>query len=203
MRVAMRASTRLVSPGSAFGSNTTIGNPRSTAASIIGPAAYPPTPSAATNRCLLRIENESHIAGTSFAVLRASFIPPMPLSPAERIVSSGNPASGTRRASIPRCVPTNTTSLSPSRDIHSRATARAGNTWPPVPPPAINSFNLRCPESSRSQAFRGAGVPPAILHYVATGKTAGGTPAPQNDLIRLPANIQQNAGGQQHHQQAR
>ncbi len=44
MRVAMRASTRLVNPGSAFGSNTTVGNPRSTAASIIGPAAYPPTP---------------------------------------------------------------------------------------------------------------------------------------------------------------
>src|SRR5258708_8241903 len=147
MRVAMRASTRLVNPGSAFGSNTTVGNPRRTAASIIGPAAYPPTPNAAANRCLPRIENESHIAGTSFAVLRASFIPPIPFSPAERIVSRGNPASGTRRASIPRCVPTNETSLSPSRDIHSRAIARAGNTWPPVPPPAINNFKLRCPES--------------------------------------------------------
>ena len=37
MRVTMRASTRLVNPGSAFGSNTTVGNPRRTAASIIGP----------------------------------------------------------------------------------------------------------------------------------------------------------------------
>jgi hypothetical protein len=31
-----------------------------------------------------------------------------------------------------------------------------------VPPPAINSFNLRCPESSRSQAFRSAGETPAL-----------------------------------------
>ena len=75
--------------GSAFGSNSTLGNPRNTAASIMGPAAYPPTPSAAANRCLRRIANESHIAGASFAVLRASLIPPMPFSPAERMVSSG------------------------------------------------------------------------------------------------------------------
>ena len=39
MRVAMRARTRLVKPGSAFGSKMTLGIRRSHAASIIGPAA--------------------------------------------------------------------------------------------------------------------------------------------------------------------
>ena len=58
------------------------------------------------------------------------------------IVSSGSPACGTSRASIPRSVPTNTTPLSPSlpRRSHSFATASAGKTCPPVPPPAINKF---------------------------------------------------------------
>src|SRR5690242_19140255 len=41
---------------------------------------------------------------------------------------------------MPRCVPTKTTSLVSSRLSHSRATAIAGITWPPVPPPAINNF---------------------------------------------------------------
>src|SRR4029077_20359800 len=64
----------------------------------------------------------------------------IPLSPAERISSSLSPASGTSRDSIPRCVPTKTTSLVSSRLSHSRATAIAGITWPPVPPPAISNF---------------------------------------------------------------
>ena len=146
-RVTMPANTRLVNPGSAFGSNTTVGMPRKTAASIIGPAAYPPTPNAAANLWRCRIVKESHIAGASFARFRANFIPPIPLRPAERMVSSGNPASGTSRASIPRWVPTITTSLSSPRAIHSRATASAGKTCPPVPPPAISSFKFLCPAS--------------------------------------------------------
>src|SRR5690349_18246642 len=65
---------------------------------------------------------------------------PMPLRPADRINSSLKPASGTSRDSIPRCVPTKTTSLFSSRLSHSRATAIAGITWPPVPPPAMSNF---------------------------------------------------------------
>ncbi len=162
----MCASTRFVNPGSAFGSKTTVGKPRSTAASIMGPAAYPPTPSAATNLCLRRIEKESSIAGASFATLRTSLIPPIPFSPAERIVSSGNPASGTRRDSIPRCVPTITTFLSAPREIHSRATASAGNTWPPVPPPAISNFELLVFAASAA-----ASVPGSFTASVTTSVT--------------------------------
>src|SRR5438309_5268045 len=50
---------------------------------------------------------------------------PIPLRPAERINSSLRPASGTSRDSIPRWVPTKTTSLLLSRLSHSHATAIA------------------------------------------------------------------------------
>src|SRR3989441_11549113 len=69
--------------------------------------------------------------------------PPLPFRPPTRSVSSGSPACGTNFISIPRCVPTSTTSLSVPRDIHSLAIAIAGNTWPPVPPPAMSSFIAR------------------------------------------------------------
>src|SRR5271165_622731 len=69
-----------------------------------------------------------------------SVIPPLPFNPATRRVSSGNPAAGTRRISMPRCVPTRTTSRSLPRESHSWAMAMAGKTWPPVPPPAMSSF---------------------------------------------------------------
>jgi hypothetical protein len=64
----------------------------------------------------------------------------MPFNPATRIVSSGSPVCGTSLASIPRSVPTITTLRTPcgSRRNHSLATASAGKTWPPVPPPAIS-----------------------------------------------------------------
>src|SRR5438309_10088321 len=70
---------------------------------------------------------------------------PIPLRPAERISSSLRPASGTRRDSIPRCVPTKMTSLFSSRRSHSRATAIAGITWPPVPPHDISNFKPPLP----------------------------------------------------------
>jgi hypothetical protein len=116
----------LVKPGSAFGSKITLGMPRSQVASIIGPAAYPPTPKAATGRCLLRIENASMVPGTSIDRFFARVSPPLPFSPAARNVSSGSPACGTSFISIPRSVPTSTTSLSLPRDSHSRAIAMAG-----------------------------------------------------------------------------
>src|SRR3979490_1017920 len=65
-RVHTPATTLFVNPGSAFGSKTTVGSPRKTAASIIGPAAYPPTPSAAANLWRRRIREEAPLAGGGF-----------------------------------------------------------------------------------------------------------------------------------------
>src|SRR6266478_460836 len=171
MRLEILASTRLVKPGSALGSKMTLGTPLSQVASIIGPAAYPPTPKAATGLCLRSTVNASARPGPSIARFLTSVPPPLPLSPATRSVSSGSPACGTSFISIPRCVPTSTTSRSVPRDIHSRAMASAGKTWPPVPPPAISSF---MPYARSPCRLRG--------------------------LLR---NIQEHAGGQQHHQQTR
>src|ERR1700730_4030038 len=104
--------------------------------------------------------------GTSMARFFSSVTPPLPFRPAARRVSSGRAAWGTSFISNPRCVPTSTTSLSLPLDNHSRATAIAGKTWPPVPPPAIKSFTRLC-------------------------------------FFHLLANVEEHAGGQQHHQQAR
>src|SRR5882757_8220397 len=144
MRLESFASTRLVKPGSALGSKITLGMARIHVASIIGPAAYPPTPNAATGLCLLRMRIASSRPGPRIARFFASVAPPLPLSPAARSVSSGSPAWGTSFISIPRCVPTSTTSLSLPLDNHSRAIAIAGKTCPPVPPPAIKSFTRLC-----------------------------------------------------------
>src|SRR5579883_1319363 len=98
---------------------------------------------------------------------------PMPFKPAERISSSFSPASGTSRDSIPRFVPTKITSLLRSRLSHSRATAIAGITCPPVPPPAINNFKPRFAWLT-TQCF-----------------------------TRLLANIQKHAGSQKHDEKTR
>src|SRR5580704_15115443 len=166
MRFESLARARLVKPGSALGSKMTLGMPRIHVASIIGPAAYPPTPNAATGLCLLRMRIASSRPGPRIARFFASVAPPFPLSPAARRVSSGSPAWGTSFISIPRCVPTSTTSLSLPLDNHSRAIAIAGKTCPPVPPPAIRSFT-------------------------------------RLGFFRLLADVQEHAGGQQHHQQTR
>src|SRR5215470_7180436 len=175
IRLERRASTLLVNPGSAFGSKITLGMPRSQVASIIGPAAYPPTPKAATGRCLRTIEKASIVPGPSIKKFFTSVRPPLPLSPAARRVSSGSPAWGTSFISMPRCVPTSTTSLSLPRESHSRAIAMAGNTWPPVPPPAISSFMIRI----RARILR------------------------RSSVGRLLRDIQQHSRSQQHHQQTR
>ena len=54
--------------------------------------------------------------------------------------STGMPSAGTSRASMPRCVPSQT--MSNPRRLRTRAVASAGNTCPPVPP-AITSATLR------------------------------------------------------------
>src|SRR5947207_12746280 len=117
-----------------------LGTPPNHVASIIGPAAYPPTPKAATGLCLRNTRRASNVAGSNIVKFLNKVVPPLPLSPATRRVSSGRPACGTSFISIPRSVPTSTTSLSFPRASHSRAMASAGKTCPPVPPPAISNF---------------------------------------------------------------
>src|SRR5579885_3074364 len=60
---------------------------------------------------------------------------PTRFNPPIRTRSNGKPSAGTRRASSPRSVPTKIASWPRCRS--SRATASAGITWPPVPPPAM------------------------------------------------------------------
>src|SRR5580704_4387593 len=129
----------------------------------------------------------------SMAVFFRSFRPPMPFRPATRMVASGRPACGTNLDSSPCSVPTITTSLffistaavggapgSP-RLSHSRATAMAGNTWPPVPPPAMSNFieSLIVARSLR----RACGARRSLLG------------------LRVLADVEEHAGGQEHHQQ--
>src|SRR5882724_1378382 len=93
--------------------------------------------------CFRSTRRASSIAGTSIDIFFKSVAPPLPFSPATRSVSSGSPACGTSFISIPRCVPTSTTSLPIPLESHSRAIAIAGKTCPPVPPPAISNFTWR------------------------------------------------------------
>src|SRR6266576_1543269 len=154
----------------------TLGTRPNQVASNMGPAAYPPTPNAATGWCLRNTRRASSIAGASMAKFLSSVAPPLPFKPATRNVSSGSPACGTSFISIPRSVPTSRTSLSLPLESHSCAIASAGKTCPPVPPPAIRSFTwlahcsyFRCPLRNSQQppesvrrAQRGAHSSPAI-----------------------------------------
>src|SRR6185369_15501815 len=151
----------------------------------------PPTPNAATGRCLRSTRTASSSPGPSIARFLISVAPPLPLRPATRNVSSGSPACGTSFISNPRCVPTSTTSLSLPRDNHSFAMAIAGKTCPPVPPPAINNFTANVPAVSARR------VPPLALASHPTGV------ASPLRLVGLLRNIQQHARCQQHDQQAR
>src|ERR1700688_775900 len=187
IRVEIRASVLLVNPGSALGAKITLGIPRIQVVSNIGPAAYPPTPNAAIGLCFLNTREASSMAGASLKRFFSSVLPPLPFSPATRSVSSGSPAGGTSFISIPRVVPTSTTSLSLPRDNHSRAIAIAGKTCPPVPPPAINSFT---PMSHKPTSHKTYSLP---LPLLLDGSLLGG----------LLTDIQEHTSCQQHHQQTR
>ncbi len=69
--------------------------------------------------------------------VRIFLVAPTRFSPPISIHSMGNPAAGTRLASIPSRVPTKSTSWPRERSF--RATASAGITCPPVPPPAMRN----------------------------------------------------------------
>src|ERR1700681_708417 len=187
IRLEMRANDLLVNPGSALGSKITLGIPRIQVVSNIGPAAYPPTPNAATGLCFLNTRAASSMAGASLKRFFSSVPPPLPFNPATRSVSSGSPACGTSFISIPRVVPTSTTSLSVPRDNHSRAIAIAGKTCPPVPPPAINSFTPMSHKPTPHKTSSGA-----------SSSLLGGSL-----LSRLLTDIQEHASCQEHHQQTR
>src|SRR6266850_4285961 len=194
MRAEIRASTLFVNPGSAFGSKMMLGTRPSQVASIIGPAAYPPTPKAATGLCLRNTRRASSIAGANLAKFLSSVAPPFPFKPATRSVSRGSPACGTNFISIPRSVPTSTTSLSLPLASHSRAIASAGKTCPPVPPPAISNFTGNAlAEQGRSIPTRSGPVPRPY-------KDDSSRPRSLRCLLR---NIQEHTGGQQHDQQTR
>src|SRR5579872_3303014 len=60
--------------------------------------------------------------------------------PRIRTVASAKPASGTTRSSGPPALPTRSTEPSGLSARNARATASAGNRWPPVPPPVIKSL---------------------------------------------------------------
>src|SRR5882762_4583481 len=132
----------------------TFGTRPSQVASNMGPAAYPPTPNAATGLCLRKTRCASSIAGASIAIFLNSVAPPLPFKPATRSVSSGSPACGTSFISIPRSVPTSRTSLSFPLESHSCAIASAGKTCPPVPPPAISNFTWRVRSSRFGRLLR-------------------------------------------------
>src|SRR6266851_5772503 len=191
IRVEILASTRFVKPGSAFGSKMTLGTRPSQVASNMGPAAYPPTPNAATGLCLRKTRRASSIAGASIAKFLSSVAPPLPFKPATRSVSNGSPACGTSFISIPRCVPTNTTSLSLPLESHSCAMASAGKTCPPVPPPAISNFTGSALAEQRRSMLR---------HY---NRNSPGVSLLPSRFCRLLRNIQKHSGGQQHDQQTR
>src|SRR6202521_1321548 len=191
IRAEILASTLFVKPGSAFGSKMTLGTRPSQVANNMGPAAYPPTPSAATGLCLRNTRRASIIAGTSIARFRSSVAPPLPFKPATRSVSSGSPACGTSFISIPRCVPTSTTSLSFPLESHSCAMASAGKTCPPVPPPAISNF------TGRALAEQGRNM---LRPY---NRNSPGMAQIPSCLCRLLRNIQKHTSGQQHDQQTR
>src|ERR1700688_4817563 len=132
--------------------------------------------------CVLNTRAASSMAGASLNRFLSSVLPPLPFSPATRSVSSGSPACGTSFISIPRVVPTSTTSLSLPRDHHSRAIAIPRKTCPPVPPPAINSFTPISRKPTSHKRFSGASL-----------SLFGG----------LLTDIQEHASCQQHYQQTR
>src|SRR6266436_2689090 len=104
--------------------------------------------------CLRSTRNASTSPGPSIVRFFSNVAPPLPFRPATRSVSSGSPACGTSFISIPRCVPTSTTSLSVPLERHSWAIASAGKTCPPLQPPAISNFTWRVRSSCLCRLLR-------------------------------------------------
>jgi hypothetical protein len=86
------------------------------------------------------MRRDCHIARGTRRRPRAAPNAPTVFKPLASINSSGQPSLGHTRASMPRAVPTNSTSAAASRAFTSSAIATPGNRCPPVPPPAMSSF---------------------------------------------------------------
>src|ERR1041384_2512971 len=79
---------------------------------------------------------------------------PLPFKPFTGISSSGKPAAGTARTSMPCAVPMNKTSVIASRLLNSCATASPGKRCPPVPPPATITRTSFSPARQSEQHSR-------------------------------------------------
>jgi len=164
----------------------------------MGPAAYPPTPNAATGFvfCVIRARGHRAFAGASIAIfldqlLGAAFAL-QGRRRARRFPSGQAPACGTSFISNPRVQFPTSTNV-PFRFLFGKPISRANcqrgkKTCPPVPPPAIKSFTVDAiPRAGGSGMLRPlqTEIPQAV--------------ALVSSRFRRPLrNIQQNASSQQH-----
>src|SRR5262245_3528285 len=118
---------------------------RTTAASIIGKEAYPPTPITAFgfNRPRIRIASKNPRAAASTPASRADN--DLPTTPPLRTATSVNPPRSTIDFSSGSPRPANTIRAPGRRRIISSAIAIPGYRWPPVPPPAITYVSSNPP----------------------------------------------------------
>src|SRR5438105_4113603 len=132
-------SVRLVNPGRAFCSWIAVGLRISQATRSTGPLEYPPTPITTSGSNFRRTFIDCQKARGRRNRPMRNPSRPIRLSGPTSMISSGYPAFGTSRASIPRADPTNSTSLRGWRVFTSSPSASPGKRWPPVPPPATRS----------------------------------------------------------------
>ncbi len=121
-----RARSRLVRPGAAFCSITSVGIPRSAARATTGPELYPPTPTTTWGRLLVMTCQASQALTGKSASPRAIAASDLPFRPALRITSRGKRSRGTTVDSMPAAVPTNATCTSAARLVSALATAMPG-----------------------------------------------------------------------------
>src|SRR3984893_4696958 len=113
--------------------------PRSRAAARPGAIAYPPTPRTRSGRKRSSTRSAAAIAvGSSHGSARF-FQGASRSRPRTLIVSRTNPAAGTSRSSSPPARPSIKREASGCSTRNACATASAGRTCPPVPPPEISS----------------------------------------------------------------
>ena len=149
-----RASRRLVSPGIAFCSISSVGMPRSArqrhhrARAVAAHANHDRRPAPRRSRATHRARSSG-----SSARPRASDASDFPFSPALRISSSANPSRGMTRASMPAAVPTNVTVAS--------GTARSARAPPRSPDTDARPF--RRPQSARDRLTHRTSRTPSAL----------------------------------------
>ena len=171
IRSAPYARIRLASPATAFASCSTSGRRVATPISAPGNDAKPPKPRTTSGGAAGTRARRRRTPRPARTDRAASPPSPLPRTPRKQTLSKSTPCCGTSFASIPSRVPSQNT-RAPRVDSFC-ATARPGNTWPPVPPVVIitvaiiwglpEARSLASPEGARaSEAACGARVvPPA------------------------------------------